>query len=84
MEVIDQLVDFFEHHTQLGRRYQFRKIFDEFQRTLAQELDYQREAANMTALAANLQEFQRIQVPLPINDYIIAGELALDGRVRGP
>lgn len=64
--------------TKSGRRYQILKIFEEFRKTLIQELDYQREAANMRAIAENLKEFKLITVPLPVNDYTARSVLTMD------
>lgn len=65
-------------HTSIGRRYQIAQIFEEFRRTLLHELDYLREAQNMRTLSANLKEFARIQVPLPITDYTTRNLLTMD------
>ena len=81
-EVLEEIATFFDEHTDVGRRYQFVKILAEFKATLLQELDYQREAANLTTLAENLKEFPRIQVPLPVPDYSSRSVLTMD-FVRG-
>jgi ubiquinone biosynthesis protein len=77
-EVIEELVDFLDNHTVLARRYQFDKILQEFQRTLLHELDYQREASNLKNIAANLRDFPRIRVPLPIDDYTTRSVLTME------
>ena len=77
-EVIEELVAFLDNHTVLARRYQFDKILQEFQRTLLHELDYQREASNLKNIAANLREFPRIRVPLPIDDYTTRSVLTME------
>src|ERR1035437_7813214 len=56
-EVLEEIADFFAEHTDIGRRYRFGKILAEFKSSILQELDYQREASNLTTLAANLKEF---------------------------
>lgn len=81
-EVLEQIADFFDEHTQIGRRYRFGKLLAEFKATLLQELDYQREASNLTTLAANLQQFSHLQVPLPVMDYSSRHVLTMD-YVRG-
>jgi ubiquinone biosynthesis protein len=77
-EVLEEIAIFFDEHTDMGRRYQFVKILAEFKAVLLQELDYQREAANLTTLAENLKEFPRIQVPLPVADYSSRSVLTMD------
>ena len=47
-------------------------------RTLAQELDYQREASNLLRIAGNLASFQRIVVPAPIQDYTSSRVLTME------
>jgi predicted unusual protein kinase regulating ubiquinone biosynthesis (AarF/ABC1/UbiB family) len=66
---LEEIARFLQRHTDFGHRYQLQRILAEFEHTLAHELDYRREAANLIALAQDLQEFQRIRVPLPIQDY---------------
>src|SRR5256885_9582091 len=66
---LEEIADFLNRHTKFGRRYQVQKILNEFEHTLAHELDYRREAANLETLARNLSNFPRIRVPLPIEDY---------------
>jgi ubiquinone biosynthesis protein len=68
-DALEEIARFLDRHTRVGQRYQVKKILQEFETTLGHELDYRREAANLSALAANLKEFERIRVPLPIADY---------------
>ncbi len=81
-EAITELAQFLEDHTTFGRKYRLTRIVDELKTTFLQELDYQREAANLTKLAENLKEFPRLQVPLPVADYTTARVLTMD-YVRG-
>src|SRR2546426_5491311 len=77
-EVLEEIADFCSEHTKVGRRYQFDKIVAEFKATLLQELDYQREAANLATLAESLEEFHRIHVPLPVPDYCTRSVLTMN------
>lgn len=78
LEVLDQITSFVDKHTKMGRRYQLAKLFEEFQKTLINELDYQREANNLTAIGENLKEFKRIVVPEVIPDYTTRAVLTMD------
>ena len=78
LEVLEEITDFFEEHTKMGRRHRFGKIFEEFQKSLINELDYTREAANLSAIGANLSEFKRLVVPSPIADYTTRAVLTMD------
>jgi predicted unusual protein kinase regulating ubiquinone biosynthesis (AarF/ABC1/UbiB family) len=66
------------HKTDFGRQYQVVKIFEEFQRTLIQELDYRREAANMVVIRKNLEEFALIKIPHLIADYSTRSILTME------
>src|SRR4029077_14054088 len=52
-EVLEEIAAFFDEYTDSVRRYQFAKVLAEFKTVLLQELDYQREAANLSTLAEN-------------------------------
>jgi ubiquinone biosynthesis protein len=77
-EVLEEIATFLDQHTDLGRRYRFGKILAELKSSIAQELDYQREASNLITLAANLKEFPHILVPLPVPDYCSHSVLTMD------
>ena len=81
-EVLEEIAAFFDGHTEIGRRYRFGKILAEFKTSIFQELDYEREASNLTTLANNLGEFPHIVVPLPVLDYSSRSVLTMD-YVRG-
>ena len=77
-EVLAQIAEFFDAHTELGRRHRFLKILEEFRITIQQELNYEREAQNLIALGVNLKEFELIQVPQPVPDYSTRCVLTMD------
>ncbi|MDB6038059.1 MAG: hypothetical protein JWM99_1900 [Verrucomicrobiales bacterium] len=77
LEVIEEIVNLL-NKTEFGRQYQLVKIFEEFQRTLIQELDYRREASNMVAIKKNLEEFPQIKVPQLIPDYSTRSILTME------
>jgi predicted unusual protein kinase regulating ubiquinone biosynthesis (AarF/ABC1/UbiB family) len=54
------------------------RVLEEFRRTMMSELDYREEARNMVALAHQLRDFQRILVPLPVDDFTTAQVLTMD------
>ncbi len=63
---LEQILDFVDNHTDIGRRYCFLGMLEEFHTNLLRELDYAQEARNLTALGENLKEFPSIVVPQPI------------------
>src|SRR5213079_3400202 len=60
---LQEIARFLNQHTKFGQRYQLTGILDEFRNTLAHELDYKREAANLSTLAGNLKKFEHIRIP---------------------
>jgi ubiquinone biosynthesis protein len=69
LAAIRELASFLDRHSSLGGRYELEKTVDAFARSLTEELDYRREAQNLRLLHKNLEGFDRISVPLPIDDY---------------
>jgi len=66
---LEELAGFMDRHTKFGQRYQLLRIVEELEHTVAHELDYRREAANMIVLGNNLRQFQRVRIPQPVQDY---------------
>jgi predicted unusual protein kinase regulating ubiquinone biosynthesis (AarF/ABC1/UbiB family) len=81
-EVLEEVAEFLDAHTEVGRRHRFVDILAEFRRTIRQELDYEREARHLVALGQNLRDFPRIQVPQPVPDYTTRRVLTME-HVRG-
>ena len=81
-EVLAQIAEFIDAHTEFGRRYRLLDMLEEFRMALKHELDYEREARNLIAVGANLQEFTLIDVPQPVPDYSSRRVLTMD-FVRG-
>ena len=78
MEVLEEIAEFLDKHTQWGKRYEFGKMLDELRRSLWRELDYRQEARNLSTLGANLQEFPRVIVPAPIEDFTTSRVLTME------
>jgi predicted unusual protein kinase regulating ubiquinone biosynthesis (AarF/ABC1/UbiB family) len=78
LEALAEIAEFLDEHTEMGRRYEFGKILEEFRRTLLRELDYRQEAQNLTLLKRNLSGFDTIVVPAPIDDYTTSRVLTME------
>jgi predicted unusual protein kinase regulating ubiquinone biosynthesis (AarF/ABC1/UbiB family) len=78
LEVLHSIADFMDSHTAAGKQYHFSEVLDEFQRTLARELDYKKEANNLREIGENLKEFDTIIVPAPVEDYTTSRVLTMD------
>ena len=78
LDALEEIAEFLDHHTAMGRRYGFVQILDEFRRSLLRELDYRQEAQNLTLLRRNLSEFSAIVVPAAIEDYTTSRVLTME------
>ena len=77
LETLDELTGFIDEHTEIGKRYAFRDMLDEFRRSLLRELDYRQEAQNLVTLGDNLQGYDEIVLPRPIHDYTTSRVLTM-------
>jgi len=82
LDALGEIADFADAHTGAGRRYHFRELLDEFRKSLTRELDYRQEAQNLVTVGRNLEEFDHIVVPSPVDDYTTSRILTMD-FVRG-
>ncbi|HUF49768.1 MAG TPA: AarF/UbiB family protein [Longimicrobiales bacterium] len=78
LEALNELAMFIDAHTELGRRYGMAGMLEEFRHSLMRELDYTREAQNLTVFRTNMREFDRLVVPAPIADYTTARVLTME------
>src|SRR5215468_6153296 len=49
-EVLSEIAEFLDKHTEVGKRYEFARILNEFRKNLLRELDYRIECANLTRI----------------------------------
>jgi predicted unusual protein kinase regulating ubiquinone biosynthesis (AarF/ABC1/UbiB family) len=78
MQVIAELAEFLDAHTDRASRLGFGTMAEEFRRSLVGELDYRREAANLTVLGEILADSPRLVVPQPVDDYTTSRVLTMD------
>ncbi len=78
LDALEEIAAWVDTHTEFGRSRQLGAFLDEFRKSLLRELDYRREAQNLVTLRANLEEFERIVVPRPIDDYTTSRVLTMD------
>ncbi len=78
LEALNEVAAFLDRHSDTGHRYNVTGIVQEFQQALVAELNYLQEAANLRLVARNLQEFERIVVPQPVEGYTTARVLTMD------
>ncbi len=68
MEVLADLAETLDRHTQVGQRYSFVDLLEEFRKALIGELDYRREADNLATMRTLLESYEHIVVPEPYPD----------------
>jgi ubiquinone biosynthesis protein len=78
MEALGELAELLDRHTDMGRRVGFAELLEQFARTLTDELDYRREAANLRHLAEIVEPYDRIVVPLPVEEVTSRRVLTMD------
>lgn len=78
LEALAEIAQVLDRRTKIGKRFQFSLMVEEFRKTLLAELDYRREAGNLTTLADNLADLALIVMPRPVPDYTTARVLTMD------
>jgi len=78
LDAMEEVADFIDAHTEVGKRYEFGNLLGELRRSLLRELDFQREASNLTRLGASLRDFEDLIVPAPIEDFTTSRVLTME------
>lgn len=78
LEALKEIADWVDEHTEFGRTHHLREFLDEFRKSLLRELDYRREAQNLVTIRTNLEEFELIVIPEPVDDYTTGRMLTMD------
>jgi ubiquinone biosynthesis protein len=78
MEALGELAEFADKHSEAGRKYGFGELLEQFRRSLNGELDYRREAANLSHLARIVSKYDALVIPEPIEDYTTSTVLTMD------
>ena len=73
-----EIAEFFDNHTEFGKRYELSRILGSFRTSLMRELDYQKEAIHLGELRRNLKEFTRLHIPAVVDDYTTSQVLTMD------
>jgi predicted unusual protein kinase regulating ubiquinone biosynthesis (AarF/ABC1/UbiB family) len=78
MEVLRELAELLDGHTDLGQRFAVADLLEEFRRSLIDELDYRREAENLATIRSVLAGHERIVVPVPYPDFTTGRVLTME------
>src|SRR6185436_14170090 len=78
LATLDEVAMLLQRFKGVTRSLDVPRVLEEFRRTVLLELDYHQEARHMVALATQLRDFERIVLPLPIDDYTASRVLTMD------
>jgi predicted unusual protein kinase regulating ubiquinone biosynthesis (AarF/ABC1/UbiB family) len=78
LATLDEVAMLLQRFKGVTRTLDVPRVLEEFRRTVLLELDYHQEARHMVALATQLRDFERIVLPLPIDDYTASRVLTMD------
>jgi predicted unusual protein kinase regulating ubiquinone biosynthesis (AarF/ABC1/UbiB family) len=78
LDALDEIAAVFDRFTGASRQIDAIRLVQEFRRTVMSELDYREEARNLVTLAEQLRDFDRIIVPIPVDDYTTTRVLTMD------
>ena len=78
LNALEEVAAMFDRFSGAARKVDAVRLLQEFRRTLLSELDYREEARNLVTLAAQLEDFELITVPLPVEDFTTARVLTMD------
>ena len=82
LESLSQLADWVDANTPIGPRLGASRMLAQFRRSMGDELDYRKEAANLVLFGRLAASEPDLIVPQPIADYSTDSVLTLD-RIPG-
>jgi ubiquinone biosynthesis protein len=82
MEMLETVADRIENHTDQGRIFAVSDLLDQFRRSLVDELDYRKEAANLVRLREIVASQPHLIVPAPYDDFTTSRVLTMQ-RIDG-
>jgi ubiquinone biosynthesis protein len=78
LEALEEMADFIDAHTEVGKRYEFGNMLTELRGSLLRELDFKQEASNLRRLRTSLREFELIVIPEPVEGFTTSRVLTMD------
>ena len=78
LDALDEIAQFLVNRTGAGKHYDLVGMVTEFRTALEAELDYVQEANNLRLIGKNLEEFEAIVVPQPVEGYTSTRVLTMD------
>src|SRR5204862_5736197 len=78
LDALAQIGAFIDEHTEVGQRYEFARMIEEFHSSVLRELDYIQEGGHLVTFKRNLAGFDRLVVPAPVEDYTTSRVLTME------
>jgi ubiquinone biosynthesis protein len=78
LDALEEVARFLDRHSDTARGYDVVGTVAEFREAVTAELDYLRESSHLRLIGRNLDEFEKIVVPQPIDDYTTTRVLTMD------
>ncbi len=78
LATLDEMAKMAVKHLQKAKTYALDEVFAELRHLLLNELDYTKEAQNLKNLKKNLENYQHLVIPKPIDDYSSARVLTME------
>ena len=78
LDALAEIGGFIDAHTEVGEQYEFARMIEEFRRSVLRELDYIQEGGHLVVFKRNLASFDRLVVPVPIEDYTTSRVLTME------
>ncbi|MDF0720051.1 AarF/UbiB family protein [Kaistella sp. PBT33-4] len=78
LDTLQQMADLAVSHSKAARKYALNDIIEELRYILLNELDYNKEAQNLTILRENLKMFDYLIIPSPVVEYSSSKVLTMD------
>ncbi len=78
MDALESLAKLVERHTDIGRRLALTDTVAEFRQTLLRELDFGREAQNLSRIGRMVEGYPRLFVPAPVPAFCGTKVLTMD------
>ena len=78
LDTLDEMTAMAVKHLEAAHTYAIDEVFAELRRILINELDYKKEAQNLKTLKKNLQSYEHLIIPAPVDDYSATKVLTME------
>ncbi len=78
LSALKDIAETIDKHTDIGKKYLFEDLLEEFRRSILLELDYLIEAQNLIKLGNIVKSYEDIIIPQPVTDYTSSRVLTMD------